>query len=373
MSKRGLEINPRLIELLSGLKTSDISKNPEHSLLPGTYVTMVVKRIKDIPRINPSNILPLVCNCCGQTGKYDLGMIMVDYSRFASIVENNTIQAKGTDWSDPMQESICTLGYFRCHHCNGAGAWKLTETAIQELHGYLFMSLLDTNKARQRGFAFGNIYSAGGKIVSKFASDTEDYYLSLLTEKPEDAYFWNRLGNVYYKGGRPDLAVAVFEKSLQYDPEQVESLYSLGSILYRAKEHEEAHKYLRNVLIYARNYRQMPVLDLRAILTETLLIIANIFQEPEKILAALPMANEVLSEEEIRNMQGDKGLKYVEFVFDFEDHRSIYPLAEAYMYKLSDELPSHERSLDKQIKSKINVQKKDRPIKKRSKKVRSRS
>ena len=373
MSIRGLEINPRLIKLLSGLKTSDIPKKPGHSLLPGTYVTRVTKKIKDIPRVHPSNIMPLVCNYCGHMGKYDLGMILVDHTKYLSLLENIKMHAKGTDWQDPMQQCIYTLGYFRCNHCNGAGDWKLTEMAIQEIQKYSIMALLDTDKARRRGFAYGNVCSDGGKVMSNSASETEDHYLRRLTEKPEDPYLWNRLGNVYYKGGRPDLAVAVFEKSLQYDPEQVESLFSLGIILFGAKEHEEAYKYLRRVLIFARNYRQMQVIDLREILAETLRIITIIFREPEKILAALPMANDFLSDEEIRQMQGDKGLNYVEFIFNSEDSRSLYPLAESYMAMLREELPSDERTLEKHVKRKINAHIEDGAIKKRSKKIRSRS
>ena len=144
-------------------------------------------------------------------------------------------------------------------------------------------------------------------------------------------------------------------------------------ILYGAREHEEAYKYLRRVLISARNYRQMQVIDLREILAETLRIITIIFREPEKILAALPMPNDFLSDEEIRQMQGDKGLNYVEFIFNSEDSRSLYPLAESYMAMLREELPSDERTLEKHVKRKINAHIEDGAIKKRSKKIRSRS
>ena len=372
MSIRGLEINPHLIVLLSGCKTGDIPKKPEPSLLPGTYVTRVVKKIKEIPRIHPSNILPLVCNCCGHMGKYDLGMIILDYAKYLRLLENIKMQGKEAGKYDSMQECINTLGYFRCHHCNGAGTWELTEMAKQKIQFYSLMALLDTEKARRQGFAYGNVCSDGGKVHSSSATETEDYYLNRLTDQPEDPYLWNRLGNVYYKGGRPDLAVAVFEKSLQYDPEQVESLFSLGIILYGTGEHEEAYKHLRRVLMFAWNYRQMQVKDLREILVETLRIIIIIFQETDKVLAALPMAKDFLSDEQIRKMQGDKGLNYVEFVLDPKDSRSLYPLAESYMAMLREELPSSERTLEKHIKWRLSADNEDRPVKKGSRKKRKR-
>jgi hypothetical protein len=34
-------------------------------------------------------------------------------------------------------------------------------------------------------------------------------------ESTEDSLLWNRLGNLYYKGGRADLAVIAFERCNQ--------------------------------------------------------------------------------------------------------------------------------------------------------------
>ena len=65
-------------------------------------------------------------------------------------------------------------------------------------------------------------------VVITHATDAEEHLLTKIMESDKDAFLWNHLANLYFKGGRADLATAAFEHSLSIDPLQTESLYSLG-------------------------------------------------------------------------------------------------------------------------------------------------
>lgn len=76
----------------------------------------------------------------------------------------------------------------------------------------------------------------------QWVTDAEEHLLDLLADPdPKQAGFlWNRLGNLYIQGKRPELAAAAFEKSLQADPAQAESHFSLGLLLDQIRENEKA-------------------------------------------------------------------------------------------------------------------------------------
>ena len=53
------------------------------------------------------------------------------------------------------------------------------------------------------------------EIEPQWNTDIEEFFLNQLSAKQKYTYIWGRLGNSYYNGGRPELAVAVYERSIQ--------------------------------------------------------------------------------------------------------------------------------------------------------------
>ncbi|WP_312470329.1 hypothetical protein [Neobacillus sp.] len=56
-----LNISPLLISVLTGRSLEEIPFSPNISDLPGNFVPLVAKNLKNVPSAFPSNIQPLVC------------------------------------------------------------------------------------------------------------------------------------------------------------------------------------------------------------------------------------------------------------------------------------------------------------------------
>jgi hypothetical protein len=50
--------------------------------------------------------------------------------------------------------------------------------------------------------------------LPKWATDAEEAFLTKLMYNGSDGLLWDKLGNLYLRGGRPELAAAAFEKSI---------------------------------------------------------------------------------------------------------------------------------------------------------------
>jgi len=92
------------------------------------------------------------------------------------------------------------------------------------------------------GYMFGRIQQHDGPSP-QWISDSEERFLERLRVEPENSLLWNKLGNLYERGGRTDLAAAVFEYSLGDDAAQVKSHYSLANLLYEIEAWELAVKH----------------------------------------------------------------------------------------------------------------------------------
>lgn len=77
-------------------------------------------------------------------------------------------------------------------------------------------------KEDQSLYSVGQIALYDGS-TPRWVTDAEENFLTKLRENGQNGFLWNRLGNLYFKGGRPELAAAAYEKSLQVDPSPVPS------------------------------------------------------------------------------------------------------------------------------------------------------
>jgi predicted Zn-dependent protease len=85
----------------------------------------------------------------------------------------------------------------------------------------------------------------------RYSTDSEEYLLNLLKKDPYDSFIWNRLGNLYRKGNRPELATCVFEHFIMIFPGQAESHLTLGDMLSQISYLKNAGYHLRQMLLSA--------------------------------------------------------------------------------------------------------------------------
>lgn len=185
----------------------------------------------------------------------------------------------------------------------------------------------------------------------RWMSEGEEHFLEQLKVQPEDGYLWNKLGNLYFSGGRPELAAAVFEHSVSIDASQMESHYSLGKILLEIGEMELAAKYLRQAVLYAGTYTRLGALELREMLAVILYSLFELYDGFQRLAPSLFPA-----EEEIAMMEGFEETAAAAIpTMDLRnlnviqgDLKSFYPVAEMYMGSRAGDLPAHERKLKEQ-------------------------
>ncbi|MBP2661466.1 MAG: hypothetical protein H6Q69_4498 [Firmicutes bacterium] len=212
-------------------------------------------------------------------------------------------------------EKFQALGYFRCKHCNTAGEW---------------------------------------------------------VETPDNAYFWNRLGNSYYRGKRPDLAVFAHEQALANDIGQVESHYSIGKILIECGELEKASEHLRQAVAFSYQYKYLKAYDLREIIVGAIEILLTIYKRSSNKINILPKPNEQAMAHLTKSQIAATAM--LDFEIEYDRRETLYPLAEVYLGDRRNELLPEERAIRKQsntpvwpLASKVNKQK---PAKKNKNKKR---
>ncbi|WP_425061287.1 tetratricopeptide repeat protein [Sporomusa carbonis] len=320
-------INPLLISMASGQDIASVSPRPTVAMLPGKYPKLVYKHIKELNSEFAENIFRLTCGKCGKNGDYDLGTLAIP-----------VITGEGTRATDKFQ----AVGYFRCKHCNAAGDWNLSPTIQTMLAGKLAAAVIKQTIETEASsdIVLGQVL-IDNDFTPRWGSDAEDYFLEKLGKNPENAYLWNRLGNIYYKGKRPELAVTAYEQALARDAGQVESMFSLGRILADCGYLETAAEYLRQAVAFAHQYNLLTAHDLRELIVSALTILLAIYNKTDHEIDMLPTPNELA----IAQFANSEIAATVQLDFEINPGRceTLYPLAEVYMGARRDELPPAER------------------------------
>jgi tetratricopeptide (TPR) repeat protein len=314
-------INPLLISIATSQEL-DSALRPAVAMLPSKYAKLVYKNMNAVNEEFPENISRLTCQKCGKSGDYDLGTLVFPLSA----AEPNI-----------GLEKYQSIGYFRCKHCNTAGEWELSPRVKTMLAGKM-ASAAAANAAGNESMS-GVVF--GEALIDKsfapcWGSDTESYFFKKLTEKPNDAYLWNRLGNAYYRGKRPELAVTAHEQAIANEPGQVESHFSLGKILIACGELELAAVHLRQAVAFSYQYKYLPAYDLREIIVAALEMLLTIYKQSDNKIDILPKPNE-----QAMLQQGKKQIAATamfDFDIDAESRETLYPLAEVYLGERRNEL-----------------------------------
>ena len=331
-------INPLLISIATS-QESDSGSRPTVAMLPSKYAKLVYKNMNVVNEEFPENIFRLTCQKCGKSGDYDLGTLVFPLS---------------TDKLDIGLKKFQAIGYFRCKHCNVAGEWELLPRVETMLAGKMASALA----ANAAGNEIMSGVILGEALIDKifaprWGSDTESYFLEKLTKKPNDAYLWNRLGNGYYRGKRPDLAVTAHEQAIANDVGQVESHFSLGKILIACGELELAAGHLRQAVALSYQYKYLSAFDLREIIVAALEILLTIYEQSDNKIDILPKPNEQAMIQQSRKQIAATSI--LDFDIDAKRRKTLYPLAEVYLGERCNELLPEQSATN-------NWQGKERPV-----------
>jgi hypothetical protein len=184
----------------------------------------------------------------------------------------------------------------------------------------------------------------------RWASDAEEHLLDQLKETPDDGFIWNRLGNHYWKAGRPELALAAFEQSLLVDPSQMESHFSYGDLLAEIEEWEVAAYHLRMALLSAPGYTKLDAMRTRKMLAESLQRLMGIHLNVDESIAFLPTIEELAAQDGSDSLPGaDERLALVNLSLQPDDPESFFPIAEMYMLDRREEIPADQRTFDSSV------------------------
>ncbi len=337
------QINPLLIQMLTG---KDSGESPTRSALPGAYVREIFRNKEQLSPIYEKNHHMLTCKSCSRKGKYDVGILSV----------NSEEVVKDGD----TQKHIQMTGYFRCKHCNEAGNWELPNSIlISIMVGSL--PLLGGSESNPN-VSFGKNQLFDG-TSHQYATDAEEHLLQILKERPRDAYIWNRLGNLYQKGNRPELGVSVFEHSVRLDPKQVESHYTLGDMLAQIEDFPNASYHFRQMLLHAREYKKLPAEKLRDMLAIGLRELFIMSDHTDGEVSILPTPEELEASVQQEIQPGTSVDLEMEIFPD--DVETFFPLAEIFMGLRAKEIPLRERTLNVPKASKAPVKKKKKKRKRR--------
>lgn len=200
--------------------------------------------------------LRLKCPKCGRVGRYESETIYID----PELREKSPA------------DYVSFSSYFRCRKCKSAWPWEFTADAVIAVTALMLLKVGGVDDDR---LVFGSARMYDG---TRFRSpaQAEDYLLGILERKPDNAFVWNRLGNVYLHAGLIAKASKAYEKALEIDPDEIESRYSLGSILLDKGKYERAAEHLRRVLKLAHGHAELTGGDLRKTVGITIGMLAEI-------------------------------------------------------------------------------------------------
>lgn len=325
MKRRGCElptyhqgIAPALVSLVTGTEIDQLPERLTISMLPTKYAMKVARHKKNVASRHPSNKRMLVCKACGRKGQYDLGLVVID-PVVGKLQEQNS--------SFDMVEHIQCTGYFRCMHCNHAGEWSFPSDFSLFLTTALLVRLA---KQENEKVTFGTLQMSDG-FQPRWATDGEAHILQKMRAEGQDAFVWNRLGNLYLAGGRPELAVIAFEQSLCLDVGQLESHLSLADMLNQIGEHVDAAHHFRQVLVHARHYRKVDSKRLRDMLVHALQHLFELHLDKPDTISFIPTPEEYGDASKEMSDKRERVLEIKEFSLEPDQPESFYALAESYM------------------------------------------
>lgn len=337
------QINPLLIRQLTNKDIAKIPTSPSLSWLPGKYARLVNKNKKNIKRYFKENPFMLTCKSCGRKGKYDVSLMMIN-----------------TEEENPANH-IQTTGYFRCKHCNDAGNWEMPSQFLMDAMTGIIDAQGTFGDESKCEIGKSLLYDGSWHL---FSSDAETHLLNQLQEEPNNSFIWNRLGNTYDRGNRPELATCVFEHSIAVDPGQIESHFTLAGYFLQLDDLEKTAYHFKQMLLGASDYQLLKAENLREMMTSGLVELFYIHQHSNGEIPFVPTQEELVAAGKAKEVEKNRFNRKI--VLNAEDPESFYPVAEMYMGSQITKLPNKLRVL-KPSKSTNKVKNRQKKSKKKRK------
>jgi hypothetical protein len=202
-----------MFPLDDGFPFSELPHSNTEVAMPSASVPNRIT-VGDIPELERK--LSLICGHCERKGKYHVGRVLLDPARLRAFEAGEA----------QFEEAVSFSGIFFCKHCGAGGPWKIPFTTSLALLALLKFS----SEPGEYGVQLGQLQLFDGTRL-RTGAEAEAYLKQKLDEQPENAFIWGRLANLYDHSGLLDQAKSAFEKAIQLDPGEVESLYNLGSLL----------------------------------------------------------------------------------------------------------------------------------------------
>ncbi|RSL34061.1 tetratricopeptide repeat protein [Salibacterium salarium] len=333
-----LLINPKLYYMLTNHPVPETETHPTSALLPGQFAHVAAEQLNKMSRFFRRNRHLLTCEQCGHREKYNIGQPLLDYS----LVDRSKLVTQEMTVMDKVQFPF----YFRCVHCNGAGEWKWSDRLEKSVY---LGALGNTENPDDPSIPLNGESRLFDDYKPKWATSGEDYMLDLIQKDRSNADLWYKLGNLYYKSHRADLAAAVLEKAVELNPWHTEALYTLAQLL-DTIDLKASHFYFHQVLLTVGSNKEMDIYMLRDVAAHSLWELESIYMESEESLPLFPSAQEaegiadsplhdfltLTDEEKISFLNGsDVNAKTLE---------SFYPLAEMFLTEQKEELSSKDQT-----------------------------
>lgn len=322
-------ISPQLVSLLTNTPGDRLPSPLTITDLPSRYAAEVAARAHQVPLRHPVNPHHLKCRLCGTWGEYNLGLIVTHLSPKDGSATNSAPNERSS--ADIL--AACT-GYFRCHYCNGTD-WELPAHFNCML---AFRRIVERFRSLERKTVVVGRVTLGDGFAPRWMTDAEEHWLDVMRKTGEDAYLWDRLGNLYLTGARPELAMVAFERAVQLDPMMVESLFSIGLILVDIDKPEDADRYFSDALRYGHRYERMAPEKLRELLANALRELVLLHADDlDTVLPLLGITDRNPTAGGLAESAHDKR------VMDLGRIKRFYPIADSYMSSTSGDHSSPQR------------------------------
>jgi hypothetical protein len=192
--------------------------------------------------------IELVCTACRAAGEYRVGTLFFDPELIKSIF------GPGRRWKNgKMVQDFDGLtsftGYVVCRACGAGGPWHYPEKTRLRLRFLLVEgAFAQPGEPRPYQVAVPALFDG---TPMRSANDAERHLLSLIEKSPNVAFLWNRLGNIYEKAELPNEAIPAFLKAVELDPNDAESVHSLGQLYAEGGDRDRAVEFYHRFLTVA--------------------------------------------------------------------------------------------------------------------------
>ena len=217
--------------------------------------------------------MELRCGPCGRAALYPVGRVALD----PSMVDPARPQT--------VDEAFGFTGYFHCQFCGAGGPWHLTLSSRQLLDVLIREATSDPENARlipARMILFDG-------TTSRWPTHGEAHLKGLLEKKPDDAFLWNRLGNLYKTADVYDRAIEAYAETLKRDEHQIEAMHSLGTIYENRGQDDESARWYQQVLLHARHApAELPAEVVRVLVEDSLRALSHLHRRSNRRIPLFP-------------------------------------------------------------------------------------